>query len=120
NSASFSPLEQDIRRLPAHLGEALAQASRAKHLLERLKAQLREVERASQWEPDDGEDEEGDGAAAIERAKLALDEAEARAELHFRMETLRVTQSHVRAAVTIDPEVMRLRRDLLEAKHARR
>jgi hypothetical protein len=52
----------------------------------------------------------------LEKLKLKLNEAESRVELDVRLSNGKVTESHVKALVTIDQEVSDLRNKLIEAR----
>jgi hypothetical protein len=116
-------LESEVRALPALLRAALERRMRCAHHLAQLKEQLSALEEEEATLNEDEEDSWGPrGKVAL--ARQALEEAKAEADLRVRQtlqeRTGRVTEARIRAEVTADPEVQRLRRELIALEEEQR
>lgn len=122
-------LKEQIAILPMQLREALNKQVRAQlevnkleERVEKLKAQLKAQDDEEQPE-EEGEDENVELIkleSKLERLKVKLNEAEDRAELEFRRETPKATESHVKAAVGNNAEVNRLKVEIIDVKEEAR
>jgi hypothetical protein len=125
---TIDELKEQIAILPTQLREALNKQIRAQlevnkfqEQVERLKATLKE--QSDEEEPEESEDENVELIkleSKLDRLKIKLSEAEDRAELDFRRETPKATESHVKAAVGNNTEVNRLRVEIIDAKEEAR
>ena len=132
-TSSTEQLKEQIESIPTILRQALERQAKARIEVARIEAQVDklEAEIAREGGPndddnlDEGDDLEDDLAllkleSKLERLKLEVTEAEDKAELEFRESASKTTEGLVKAAVGNDPNVIRLRRECLEAKEAAR
>lgn len=126
---TVAELKEKIAILPKQLREALdnqvraqLEANKLQEQVEKLKAQLKSQDDEEQPE-EEGEDENVELIkleSKLERLKVKLNEAEDRAELEFRRETPKATESHVKAAVGNNAEVNRLKVEIIDVKEEAR
>ena len=112
-----------LEALPEILREALERAAEARQRLAQLDRLSEQEEESSGVERGGGDSfdygESADELKAkqdIDRIKLDLDLAEDQAALACRTELGKTTDSHVRAVVGSNPEVVRLKRALIDAQ----
>lgn len=126
---SLDELKTQIELLPQQLRDALERKARAnlgvtrlEEEVDKLKAQIKADD-----EEEEPEDEDEDNNVELikleakqERLKVKLGEAEDKAELQFRRETPKATDSYVKAAVGNDSQVNRLRLEIIDVKEEAR
>lgn len=122
-------LKEQIALLPTQLREALNKQVQAQFKVNELQGQVERLKSKLKEQNDDEEpEEEGEDEnielikleSNLERLKVKLGEAEDKAELEFRRETPKVTESHVKAAVGNNAEVNRLKVEIINVKEEAR
>jgi hypothetical protein len=120
---TLEELEQKIVELPLKYEKALrrqtetiVRVSESKFEIEKLQKQLAKEENSDNGLSEDSDEDLINLDTELEKLKLKLNEAESRVELDIRLANGKVTESHVKALVTVDQEVSDLRNKLIEAK----
>lgn len=147
-SSATTNFRDKLENLPVLLRTALDRRARARIAVAKLKAEFVKLQAQLKIQGEAEESEDFDSAdvtvatpagnapvvddilesdlslinqeSKLEHLKLELTEAEDKAEIKFRASESRVTEGHVKAAIGSNPDVARLRREVLEAKEALR
>jgi chromosome segregation ATPase len=126
---SLEQLKEQISTIPEQLKDALVKQVNAKLEVSRLEAQ---VDRLKSQLEEQREDEETDDSSEdddvglikletkLERLKVKLCEAENRVELEFRRGAEKTTEGRVKAEVGNNPEVNRLKLEIIDVKEEAR
>ena len=126
---TIDELKEQIALLPGQLGDALNRQVRAQLEVNKLQEQVVKVkarlkEQSAEEEPEEEVEDENIELikleSNLERLKVKLGEAEDRAEVEFRRETPKATESHVKAAVGNNAEVNRLKLEIIDVKEESR
>lgn len=122
---TIEELKEEIYSLPDKLNQVLERKVKAQVEVSRLKTAVEKLEERLKQEKEQSEDQGNDDTddedteliemeAELKKLKVKLDEAESKAELDFRLNTLKTTENQVKATVCADENVSRLKLEIIE------